>query len=358
MTGTPTGCPPASSPSPIPCPQDFLYVTPSHIQAARAGNVVHAILLYRRKLDRGEIPPVSTWGAWGEQGGQGRLWGRGSAWGKSPWGWHGAAAGLGGLGEAGSGGATDRGGGTGALAHPPHCCPAQVMALGIVPMCSYQSERMFNTTRIPGKETGTQGLGAPCPGWGPGAVGEDVTPVSVHPPQTRCCTWWRASTWPSTTRAASTRSGCTTGGSCCSPGTWSCSSSASWMTPRPPSPARSGWRHSPPARGAGVPAGPRALGTPRMPCTLPEAAGAGAGGWRGCSGMGTLGPPMGGSCGVGQGSGLGRTAVDLGIASPRPSHWRCRQGAVGRGSSPVLQPREEQGVAGRHRAGSLLPDTG
>uniref|UniRef100_A0A8B9ZDL2 Choline/carnitine acyltransferase domain-containing protein n=1 Tax=Buteo japonicus TaxID=224669 RepID=A0A8B9ZDL2_9AVES len=42
---------------------DFLYVTPSHIQAARAGNVVHAILLYRRKLDRGEIPPVSTQGA-------------------------------------------------------------------------------------------------------------------------------------------------------------------------------------------------------------------------------------------------------------------------------------------------------
>ncbi|XP_040452496.1 carnitine O-palmitoyltransferase 1, muscle isoform [Falco naumanni] len=66
---------------------DFLYVTPSHIQAARAGNMVHAILMYRRKLDRGEIPPM--------------------------------------------------------------------MALGIVPMCSYQSERMFNTTRIPGKETDT-----------------------------------------------------------------------------------------------------------------------------------------------------------------------------------------------------------
>ncbi|XP_027489264.1 carnitine O-palmitoyltransferase 1, muscle isoform-like, partial [Corapipo altera] len=29
------------------------------------------------------------------------------------------------------------------------------MALGVVPMCSYQSERMFNTTRIPGKETDT-----------------------------------------------------------------------------------------------------------------------------------------------------------------------------------------------------------
>ncbi|XP_075561613.1 LOW QUALITY PROTEIN: carnitine O-palmitoyltransferase 1, muscle isoform [Pelecanus crispus] len=66
---------------------DFLYVTPSRVQAARAGNVVHAMLLYRRKLDRGEIPPM--------------------------------------------------------------------MALGIVPMCSSQSERMFNTTRIPGKETDT-----------------------------------------------------------------------------------------------------------------------------------------------------------------------------------------------------------
>ncbi|NXQ28940.1 CPT1B palmitoyltransferase, partial [Alaudala cheleensis] len=66
---------------------DFLYVTPSNIQAARAANVVHSILLYRRRLDRGEIPPM--------------------------------------------------------------------MALGVVPMCSYQSERMFNTTRIPGKETDT-----------------------------------------------------------------------------------------------------------------------------------------------------------------------------------------------------------
>ncbi|XP_071590414.1 carnitine O-palmitoyltransferase 1, muscle isoform [Heliangelus exortis] len=64
---------------------DFLYVTPTHIQAARAANAVHSMLLYRRKLDRGEIPPV--------------------------------------------------------------------MALGIVPMCSYQSERMFNTTRVPGIES-------------------------------------------------------------------------------------------------------------------------------------------------------------------------------------------------------------
>ncbi|CAM4513847.1 carnitine O-palmitoyltransferase 1, muscle isoform isoform X4 [Lepidochelys kempii] len=66
---------------------DFLYVTPSPLQAARAGNTVHAILLYRRKLDREEIPPVK--------------------------------------------------------------------ALGIVPMCSYQMERMFNTTRIPGMKSDT-----------------------------------------------------------------------------------------------------------------------------------------------------------------------------------------------------------
>ncbi|KAB0404636.1 hypothetical protein E2I00_000644 [Balaenoptera physalus] len=37
---------------------DLLYITPTHIQAARAGNGIHAILLYRRKLDREEIKPV------------------------------------------------------------------------------------------------------------------------------------------------------------------------------------------------------------------------------------------------------------------------------------------------------------
>ena len=68
MPKTPTSCPLASSSNPIPCPQDFLYVTPSHIQAARAGNMVHAILMYRRKLDRGEIPPVSTQGTGGAGG--------------------------------------------------------------------------------------------------------------------------------------------------------------------------------------------------------------------------------------------------------------------------------------------------
>uniref|UniRef100_A0A8C8IX45 Carnitine O-palmitoyltransferase 1, muscle isoform n=1 Tax=Oncorhynchus tshawytscha TaxID=74940 RepID=A0A8C8IX45_ONCTS len=60
---------------------DLLYVTPTHRQAARAGNVVHAMLQYRRKLERREHAPLR--------------------------------------------------------------------ALGVVPMCSYQMERMFNTTRIP-----------------------------------------------------------------------------------------------------------------------------------------------------------------------------------------------------------------
>uniref|UniRef100_A0A8C5DBD0 Carnitine O-palmitoyltransferase 1, muscle isoform n=1 Tax=Gouania willdenowi TaxID=441366 RepID=A0A8C5DBD0_GOUWI len=36
---------------------DLLYMTPTHRQAARAGNVVHAMLQYRRKLERGEHAP-------------------------------------------------------------------------------------------------------------------------------------------------------------------------------------------------------------------------------------------------------------------------------------------------------------
>uniref|UniRef100_A0A4W5RLI1 carnitine O-palmitoyltransferase n=1 Tax=Hucho hucho TaxID=62062 RepID=A0A4W5RLI1_9TELE len=39
-------------------PQDFLYVTPTPIQAARAGNTLHAFLMYRRKLNREELNRV------------------------------------------------------------------------------------------------------------------------------------------------------------------------------------------------------------------------------------------------------------------------------------------------------------
>ncbi|MEE6482684.1 hypothetical protein FKM82_013316 [Ascaphus truei] len=37
---------------------DFLYVTPTPVQAARAGNAVHAILLYRRQLSREVLKPL------------------------------------------------------------------------------------------------------------------------------------------------------------------------------------------------------------------------------------------------------------------------------------------------------------
>ncbi|XP_026168064.1 carnitine O-palmitoyltransferase 1, liver isoform isoform X1 [Mastacembelus armatus] len=37
---------------------DFLYVFPTSNQAARAGNTIHAIMLYRRKLDRAQIKPI------------------------------------------------------------------------------------------------------------------------------------------------------------------------------------------------------------------------------------------------------------------------------------------------------------
>ncbi|XP_074921152.1 carnitine O-palmitoyltransferase 1, liver isoform isoform X4 [Chelonoidis abingdonii] len=42
---------------------DFLYVVPTSLQAARAGNVIHAILLYRKKLDRQEIKPILLMGS-------------------------------------------------------------------------------------------------------------------------------------------------------------------------------------------------------------------------------------------------------------------------------------------------------
>ncbi|XP_038237958.1 carnitine O-palmitoyltransferase 1, brain isoform isoform X2 [Dermochelys coriacea] len=41
---------------------DFLYITPTPMQAARAGNVVHALLLYRRLLNREEIKPLMIQG--------------------------------------------------------------------------------------------------------------------------------------------------------------------------------------------------------------------------------------------------------------------------------------------------------
>lgn len=57
------------------------------------------------------------------------------------------------------------------------------MALGIVPMCSYQMERMFNTTRIPGKETGTRQVTALGPRE---AIVTEPFPPAMGPP-------WQAS---------------------------------------------------------------------------------------------------------------------------------------------------------------------
>ncbi|XP_027276512.1 carnitine O-palmitoyltransferase 1, brain isoform isoform X2 [Cricetulus griseus] len=42
--------------------QDFLYVTPTPLQSARAGNAVHALLLYRHLLNQQEIPPTLLMG--------------------------------------------------------------------------------------------------------------------------------------------------------------------------------------------------------------------------------------------------------------------------------------------------------
>ncbi|NXK68232.1 CPT1A palmitoyltransferase, partial [Sylvietta virens] len=42
---------------------DFLSLFPTTLQAARAGNVIHAILLYRKKLDRQEIKPILLMGS-------------------------------------------------------------------------------------------------------------------------------------------------------------------------------------------------------------------------------------------------------------------------------------------------------
>ncbi|KAF5886142.1 carnitine O-palmitoyltransferase 1, liver isoform-like, partial [Clarias magur] len=67
---------------------DFLYVTPTSKQAARAGNTITALLLYRRKVNREELKPSRIPGT-------------------------------------------------------------------VIPLCAAQCERMFNTTRIPGKETDT-----------------------------------------------------------------------------------------------------------------------------------------------------------------------------------------------------------
>lgn len=54
-------------------PQDFVLINNTNIQAARLGNVVHAMIMYRRKLDREEIKPVSGVGLRARQGEEARV---------------------------------------------------------------------------------------------------------------------------------------------------------------------------------------------------------------------------------------------------------------------------------------------
>lgn len=94
--------------------QDFLYVTPTPLQAARVGNAVHALLLYRHLLNQQEIPPVRQ-----------ILWM--------------------GVVVQGTPGAEPSSGTLGLL---------QTLLMGMRPLCSAQYERIFNTTRVPGVEKG------------------------------------------------------------------------------------------------------------------------------------------------------------------------------------------------------------
>lgn len=53
--------------------QEFVLVKNTNIQAARLGNIVHAMIMYRRKLDREDIKPVSCVGLRAQQGEEARV---------------------------------------------------------------------------------------------------------------------------------------------------------------------------------------------------------------------------------------------------------------------------------------------
>ncbi|TRY77593.1 hypothetical protein DNTS_024419 [Danionella cerebrum] len=111
---------------------DFLYVNPTTRQAARAGNSIHAMMMYRRKLDRAQIKPLFLLenrvplcsAQWERMFNTSRV--PGVFTGKS------------------------RGSSNTKLFTRP---ATKLMALNTIPMCSSQYERMFNTSRIPGVET-------------------------------------------------------------------------------------------------------------------------------------------------------------------------------------------------------------
>lgn len=62
--------PPAGS---APSWQDLVLMRSTDVQAARLGNAVHAMIMYRRKLDREDIKPVSQVGPRAGPGGEARV---------------------------------------------------------------------------------------------------------------------------------------------------------------------------------------------------------------------------------------------------------------------------------------------
>ncbi|TRY77592.1 hypothetical protein DNTS_024419 [Danionella cerebrum] len=133
---------------------DFLYVNPTTRQAARAGNSIHAMMMYRRKLDRAQIKPLFLL--------ENRVplcsaqWERMFNTSRVPGVFTGKSRGS---------------SNTKLFTRPATKVPllvfwvplscfwltfpsvSQLMALNTIPMCSSQYERMFNTSRIPGVET-------------------------------------------------------------------------------------------------------------------------------------------------------------------------------------------------------------
>lgn len=106
--------------------KDFLYVTPTSVQAARAGNTITALLLYRRKVNREELKPVCVCVCACKK-------------------FRTIAFFFAKI-------------NTNLLSFALLCaslCAHQSRVPGtVIPLCAAQCERMFNTTRTPGEETG------------------------------------------------------------------------------------------------------------------------------------------------------------------------------------------------------------
>ena len=88
---------------------DAILFQPTHIQAARAANITYAALLFRRLIYRQELQPVCFFPSFF---------------------FNFSAKNLMSL----------------------LCCALQIKVQYLVPLCSWQYERLFNTTRIPGIE--------------------------------------------------------------------------------------------------------------------------------------------------------------------------------------------------------------